>query len=135
MAYVLHQLLRESAERRPDAEAVRLLDQALSYVYRAQQENHRPDGTLRINDLEAAILLNLGHIHAKRGDLAQTALRRFLRQPGEKAGDGGAVAAMGGAGAVQFRLRRSGITLGRSLRAWARIRSFSSGGGASGGTS
>src|SRR5207248_11560105 len=31
MAYVLHQLLRESAERRPDAEAVRLLDQALTY--------------------------------------------------------------------------------------------------------
>src|SRR6266536_3886998 len=31
MAYVLHQLLTESAERRPDAEAVRLLDQALTY--------------------------------------------------------------------------------------------------------
>ena len=31
MAYVLHQLLTESAARRPDAEAVRLLDQALSY--------------------------------------------------------------------------------------------------------
>src|SRR5438445_11616038 len=31
MAYVLHQLLSESAERRPDAEAVRLLDQALTY--------------------------------------------------------------------------------------------------------
>jgi L-proline---[L-prolyl-carrier protein] ligase len=31
MAYVLHQLLTESAERRPDGEAVRLLDQALSY--------------------------------------------------------------------------------------------------------
>src|SRR5215467_6260129 len=31
MAYVLHQLLTESADRRPDAEAVRLLDQALSY--------------------------------------------------------------------------------------------------------
>ena len=32
MAYVLHQLLTESAARRPDAEAVRLLDQALSYA-------------------------------------------------------------------------------------------------------
>ena len=32
MAYVLHQLLTESAERRPDAEAVRLLDQALTYA-------------------------------------------------------------------------------------------------------
>jgi amino acid adenylation domain-containing protein len=32
MAYVLHQLLTESATRRPDAEAVRLLDQALSYA-------------------------------------------------------------------------------------------------------
>src|SRR5437773_10470445 len=31
MAYVLHHLLTESAERRPDAEAVRLLDQALTY--------------------------------------------------------------------------------------------------------
>src|SRR5215472_13296916 len=31
MAYVLHQLLTESAVHRPDAEAVRLLDQALSY--------------------------------------------------------------------------------------------------------
>src|SRR5215471_6692015 len=31
MAYVLHQLLTQSAERRPDAEAVRLLDQALTY--------------------------------------------------------------------------------------------------------
>ena len=31
MAYVLHQLLTESAARRPDAEAVRLLEQALSY--------------------------------------------------------------------------------------------------------
>ena len=32
VAYVLHQLLTESAARRPDAEAVRLLDQALSYA-------------------------------------------------------------------------------------------------------
>ena len=32
MACVLHQLLTESAARRPDAEAVRLLDQALSYT-------------------------------------------------------------------------------------------------------
>ena len=32
MAYVLHQLLTESATRRPDAEAVRLLDQALTYA-------------------------------------------------------------------------------------------------------
>src|SRR5258705_9061691 len=32
MAYVLHQLLSESATRRPDAEAVRLLDQALTYA-------------------------------------------------------------------------------------------------------
>ena len=32
MAYVLHQLLTESAARRPDAEAVRLLHQALSYA-------------------------------------------------------------------------------------------------------
>src|SRR6184192_1878987 len=32
MAYVLHQLLTESAARRPDAEAVRLLDQALTYA-------------------------------------------------------------------------------------------------------
>jgi len=31
MAHVLHQLLTESAEPRPDAEAVRLLDQALTY--------------------------------------------------------------------------------------------------------
>jgi amino acid adenylation domain-containing protein len=31
MAYVLHQLLTESAERNPNAEAVRLLDQALNY--------------------------------------------------------------------------------------------------------
>src|SRR6266513_4710507 len=31
MAYLLHQLLTESAARRPDAEAVRLLDQALTY--------------------------------------------------------------------------------------------------------
>src|SRR5437868_8458430 len=31
MAYVLHQLLSESAERRPDAEADRLHDQALTY--------------------------------------------------------------------------------------------------------
>ncbi|HXX41044.1 MAG TPA: amino acid adenylation domain-containing protein [Chthoniobacterales bacterium] len=32
MAYVLHQLLTETAARRPDAEAVRLLDQALTYA-------------------------------------------------------------------------------------------------------
>jgi amino acid adenylation domain-containing protein len=32
MTYVLHQLLTESATRRPDAEAVRLLDQALTYA-------------------------------------------------------------------------------------------------------
>ena len=32
MAYVLHQLLTESAARQPDAEAVRLLDQALTYA-------------------------------------------------------------------------------------------------------
>jgi amino acid adenylation domain-containing protein len=32
MAYVLHQLLTESAARHPDAEAVRLLDQALTYA-------------------------------------------------------------------------------------------------------
>ena len=32
MAFVLHQLLTESAARRPDAEAVRLLDQAISYA-------------------------------------------------------------------------------------------------------
>jgi amino acid adenylation domain-containing protein len=32
MAYVLHQLLAESAARRPDAESVRLLDQALTYA-------------------------------------------------------------------------------------------------------
>jgi amino acid adenylation domain-containing protein len=32
MAYVLHQLLTESAARRPDAEAVRLLDQTLTYA-------------------------------------------------------------------------------------------------------
>src|SRR5206468_10316917 len=32
MTYVLHQLLTESAARRPDAEAVRLLDQALTYA-------------------------------------------------------------------------------------------------------
>ena len=31
MAHVLHQLLTESAERRPDTEAVRLLDQAVTY--------------------------------------------------------------------------------------------------------
>jgi amino acid adenylation domain-containing protein len=31
MAYALHQLLSRSAQRRPDAEAVRLLDQALTY--------------------------------------------------------------------------------------------------------
>jgi amino acid adenylation domain-containing protein len=31
MAFLLHQLLTESAARRPDAEAVRLLDQALTY--------------------------------------------------------------------------------------------------------
>src|SRR5689334_14422915 len=31
MAYALHQLLTRSAQRRPDAEAVRLLDQALTY--------------------------------------------------------------------------------------------------------
>src|SRR5438067_4647686 len=31
MAYVLHQLLSESAERRPDAEAVRLLNDAITY--------------------------------------------------------------------------------------------------------
>ena len=31
MAYVLHQLLTESAARRPDAEAVRLLDEAITY--------------------------------------------------------------------------------------------------------
>ncbi len=31
MAYLLHQLLTESAVSRPDAEAVRLLDQALTY--------------------------------------------------------------------------------------------------------
>jgi amino acid adenylation domain-containing protein len=31
MAYLLHQLLSQSARRNPDAEAVRLLDQALSY--------------------------------------------------------------------------------------------------------
>jgi len=32
MSYVLHQLLTESAERQPGAEAVRLLDQALTYA-------------------------------------------------------------------------------------------------------
>jgi amino acid adenylation domain-containing protein len=32
MAYVLHQLLTESAERRPGAEAVRLLDETLTYA-------------------------------------------------------------------------------------------------------
>jgi amino acid adenylation domain-containing protein len=32
VAYVLHQLLSESATRRPDAEAVRLLDQTLTYA-------------------------------------------------------------------------------------------------------
>src|SRR5437016_10484482 len=32
MAYVLHQLLTDSATRQPDAEAVRLLDQALTYA-------------------------------------------------------------------------------------------------------
>src|SRR5437667_12853837 len=32
MTYVLHQLLTESATRQPDAEAVRLLDQALTYA-------------------------------------------------------------------------------------------------------
>ncbi len=32
MVYVLHELLTESAARRPDAEAVRLLDQALTYA-------------------------------------------------------------------------------------------------------
>jgi amino acid adenylation domain-containing protein len=32
VAYVLHQLLTESATRRPDAEAVRLLDQTLTYA-------------------------------------------------------------------------------------------------------
>src|SRR6184192_3340745 len=31
MAYVLHQLLSESAARRPDAEAVRLLNEAITY--------------------------------------------------------------------------------------------------------
>ena len=31
MAYVLHQLLTESAARRPDAEAVRLLNEAITY--------------------------------------------------------------------------------------------------------
>jgi L-proline---[L-prolyl-carrier protein] ligase len=39
MAYVLHQLLTESAERRPDAEAVRLLDQALTYAELEKQSN------------------------------------------------------------------------------------------------
>src|SRR5436190_17797905 len=32
MTYVLHQLLTESAARQPDGEAVRLLDQALTYA-------------------------------------------------------------------------------------------------------
>lgn len=32
MAYLLHQLLTESARRQPDAEAVRLLDQAMTYA-------------------------------------------------------------------------------------------------------
>ncbi|HEY4273458.1 MAG TPA: amino acid adenylation domain-containing protein [Candidatus Udaeobacter sp.] len=39
MAYLLHQLLTESAERRPDAEAVRLLDQALTYAELEQLSN------------------------------------------------------------------------------------------------
>ena len=36
------------------------------------------------------------------GDFAQAPLRRLARQPGQKAGHGGAVAAMRGAGAVEF---------------------------------
>jgi len=37
-----------------------------------------------------------------RGDLAQFALRRLARKPGEKARHGGAVPAMRGAGAVEL---------------------------------
>src|SRR5207248_1209528 len=36
------------------------------------------------------------------GDLAQPALWRLVREPGEEAGDGGAVAAMRGAGALDL---------------------------------
>src|SRR5881392_851161 len=48
MAYVLHQLLTESAPRRPDAEAVRLLDQALSYAELEKLSNQLAHALLEI---------------------------------------------------------------------------------------
>ncbi len=48
MAYVLHQLLTESAERRPDAEAVRLLDQALTYAELEKLSNQLAQALIEI---------------------------------------------------------------------------------------
>ena len=48
MAYVLHQLLTESAARRPDAEAVRLLDQALGYAELVKLSNQLAHALIEI---------------------------------------------------------------------------------------
>jgi len=47
VVYVLHQLLTESAARRPDAEAVRLLDQALSYAELEKLSNQLAHALIR----------------------------------------------------------------------------------------
>jgi amino acid adenylation domain-containing protein len=48
VAYVLHHLLTESAARRPDAEAVRLLDQALTYAELEKLSNHLAHALIEI---------------------------------------------------------------------------------------
>jgi amino acid adenylation domain-containing protein len=48
MAYVLHQLLTECAQQHPDAEAVRLLDQALTYAELEQLSNQVAHALIQI---------------------------------------------------------------------------------------
>jgi L-proline---[L-prolyl-carrier protein] ligase len=48
MAYVLHQLLTESAARRPEGEAVRLLDEALTYAELEKLSNQLAHALIKI---------------------------------------------------------------------------------------
>src|SRR5438552_18977039 len=54
MAYVLHELLTESATRRHDGEAVRLLDQALTYADLETFSNQLAHGLIEIGVVPGA---------------------------------------------------------------------------------
>ena len=69
---------------------------------RSRRSGPAPEIVSKLRSRKCSPLAAEGFEPVAGGDLAQPALRRFAREPGEEAGDRGAVAAMRGAGAVEL---------------------------------